>query len=119
LPSWIRRSGKIGSVGLSGQPAECVAVASRHPALAEVLQVETTAQSEKADVPGPHVTFGHFRLGLQQMSTDKPCGRIQAIVARALRSNPDGVILFSSRSCSRVEEVVEALDAIEGQCAPR
>lgn len=106
----LREQGKVRHVGLAGGARDCVAVARRFPGLAEVLQVEALPAAGglgalRAAGREPQVTFGHLRGARTGTSTVD----VRACLAEAARDNPDGVILFSSRSAQRLREAVAAM----------
>ncbi|HEX4240891.1 MAG TPA: aldo/keto reductase [Steroidobacteraceae bacterium] len=96
--SRMRSEGKLRYVGLAGSVRDCIAVARRWPHLAQVLQVDASRAPEEwplldAAALAGQVSFGHFR------------GRsaaIPSLLGEAVRYNPSGVLLYSTRRPERI-----------------
>jgi aryl-alcohol dehydrogenase-like predicted oxidoreductase len=105
----LKTEGKVRHFGLSGNARDCVDIARRHPALAEILQIDAApgngelALLAAAHLPC-HASFGHFRGKPEPMP---------ALLKDALTANPSGVILFSTRRPDRLHDMVELLGALE------
>jgi D-threo-aldose 1-dehydrogenase len=113
----LKRAGKLRYVGLSGLPRDCVDLASRCPALAEVLQLDAAPPTADMQAAGrlPQVTFGHFRgAGPDETArAQSRSARLEERLARAVRLNPGGVILFSTRRRGHLDQLCAALRRIE------
>jgi aryl-alcohol dehydrogenase-like predicted oxidoreductase len=115
----LKQAGKLRYIGLSGLPRDCANLATRCPALAEVLQLDAGPQAENllAGVRAPQVTFGHFRgagLGNTASAGDR-AARLENCVARAVLENPSGVILFSTRRRAHLDRLCAVLQRIDGK----
>ncbi|MBC7804398.1 MAG: aldo/keto reductase [Candidatus Parcubacteria bacterium] len=115
----LKAAGKVRQVGLSGPRLQCAALARRCPAIAEVLQVEVGSSNNAASIQTacrqPQVTFGHFRgtpLG-KARSPEHRAAQLDACMARAISTNPEGVILFSTRRSAHLDDLCAALKRIE------
>lgn len=115
----MKAAGKVRQVGLSGPRLQCAVLARRCPAIAEVLQVEvgssTNAASMRTACRHPQVTFGHFRgtpLGTAR-SPENRAAQLDACMARAISTNPAGVILFSTRRSAHLDDLCAALKRTE------
>jgi hypothetical protein len=107
----LRREGKVRYVGLAGAAGNCAAVAARFPAVAQIMQIDAAAGAQEFEVLRRaglpcHFSFGHFR--------DKRAP-VSSLLAGALRDNPLGVLLYSSRHPARVAEMAERLTDIDSQ----
>jgi aryl-alcohol dehydrogenase-like predicted oxidoreductase len=105
----LRREGKARYVGLAGTASACLAIARQHPDLAQVMQLGATVGSGDSDWDARerlacHFSFGHFR--------DRQAP-VEVLVRDAITQNPHGVILYSSRHASRVEQVITSLTRLE------
>jgi hypothetical protein len=114
----IRESGKARFIGVAGNAAHCLALASQHPNLADIIQVQGeslgTAVASAEQCRDRRITFGYFREALRNAT---PLHRPAAIRSRAqvaALDNPGGVILFSARSTARIDEMVSVFGLIEG-----
>jgi len=112
----LKAEGKIRYLGLSGSVNECQRIAARHPALAEVLQLEVPTSGSPGSRVDPlvgQVTFGHLRCtGLQEIK-ESSADRLRRSLERGVKLNPNGTILFSTRSAHHLDEVVRILEEIE------
>ena len=105
----LKAEGKVHHLGLAGNARDCVEIARRHPALAEIMQINVAnGTSELALLAAAHLpchaSFGHFR--------GKP-EPLPALLEDAVTANPQGVILFSTRRLDRLREMVELLRNLE------
>ena len=83
----LKAAGTIGRIGLSGGWAACRAIATRHPALADVLQVKETEWS--GDDPTPDLTFSAMSRGPQSfrlggLDPETAARRLHAALRRRL-----------------------------------
>jgi aryl-alcohol dehydrogenase-like predicted oxidoreductase len=105
----LKGEGKFRHLGLAGDARDCVDIAQRHPALAEIMQINVArgrgelALLAAASLPC-HATFGHFR-GKQ--------AALPLLLKDAVTANPRGVILFSTRRVERLREMVELFRSLE------
>jgi hypothetical protein len=112
----LKAEGKLKYLGLSGSANECQRIAARYPALAEVLQLEVPAsgsQSSRGEPLAAQVTFGHLRRAGLQVSKESSADGVRRSLERGVKLNPNGVILFSTRSAHHLNEVVRILEEIE------
>jgi D-threo-aldose 1-dehydrogenase len=106
----LRQAGKIRRVGLSGAASECLAIARRYPALADVLQMEIPADSQGLPVAGrlpaeAGVGFWEFPSG--------PAPRPEKLLEQLRQAMPAGVILLSTRRLSVLAQAVAALSTAD------
>lgn len=107
----LRRTGKIRHVGLSGDASHCRTIAERHPALAEVLQIEVPRHPAGLPIVSPPV---RARAGVgfwecQYGSRPEP----EALIERLRRAVPTGVILLSTCQLSTLSRAAAALAVLE------
>jgi aryl-alcohol dehydrogenase-like predicted oxidoreductase len=116
----LKAEGKVRAIGLSGTGEACAALARACPAVSGVLQVDAHADCgglaavRAAGLP-VHVSFGHFRGVLHGPDA---AGGFGAALAEAVRQNPAGVILFSTRRAGRIAQAARQLEAIERGLVP-
>jgi aryl-alcohol dehydrogenase-like predicted oxidoreductase len=114
----IRAAGKARFIGLSGNATDCVALATRYPQIADVLQIdvstgpETVGRVRSAGLV-PAVTFGHFRGAVRGSAKLGRSSIIRQRLELATAENPQGVILFSARSKERIDEVLTVLGHVD------
>lgn len=105
----LKAKGRFRHLGLAGDARDCVEIAQRHPALAEIMQINVAhgtgelAVLAAAHLPC-HATFGHFRGKQEALPT---------LLKDAVTANSQGVILFSTRRVERVLEMVELFKGLE------
>jgi aryl-alcohol dehydrogenase-like predicted oxidoreductase len=105
----LKAEGKVRHLGLSGGARDCIDIVQRHPALAEIMQINVApgtgelALLAAAHLPC-HASFGHFRGKPQPLPV---------LLEEAVTANPRGVILFSTRRPDRLREMVELLGTVE------
>jgi hypothetical protein len=114
----IRAAGKARFLGLSGDAADCIALAQRYPQISDVLQIDVSTGSEVPDRLGstafaPAVTFGHFRTAVRASAAPARSPIIRRRLELAIAENPQGVILFSARSKERIVEVLTVLEHVD------
>jgi len=114
----VQSEGKVRAFGISGAPAACVAIASRCAPLGGLLQADVgqdAAGAERLRAAGlrASITFGHFREALVASSGADAAAIVSQQTARAVRGNPDGVILFSTRRPQRVADLAARIDALD------
>jgi aryl-alcohol dehydrogenase-like predicted oxidoreductase len=114
----IRAAGKARFLGLSGDAADCVALAQRYPHIADVLQIDVGAGPETAGRLSsagfePVVTFGHFRAAVRASGSLDRSSIIRQRLEQATAENPQGVILFSARSKERIDQVLTVLSQVD------
>jgi aryl-alcohol dehydrogenase-like predicted oxidoreductase len=112
----LKVEGKLRYLGLSGSVSECQRIAARYPALAEVLQLQVPTSGSSGSQVEPlagQVTFGHFRRAGLQDSEESSAVRVRRSLERGVKLNPNGAILFSTRSVHHLEEVVRILEEVE------
>ena len=112
----LKAEGKLRYLGLSGSVTECQRIAVRYPALAEVLQLEvltTESTGTQVEPLAGQVTFGHFRSAGLQDGKESSADWVRRSLERAVKLNPNGAILFSTRSAYHLNEVVRILEEIE------
>ncbi len=103
------QEGKARHVGMAGNARDCIEVAARFPALAQIMQINVArgdrelALVRESGLPC-HISFGHFR--------DKNAP-IRCLLSDAVRHNQNGVVLYSSRYATRVAEIVGLLIELE------
>jgi aryl-alcohol dehydrogenase-like predicted oxidoreductase len=107
----IKQAGKARYIGLSGRAADCIEIARRYPGLAEIMQIDAAPGSgELAQMAATnltcHISFGHLRNRRLPLSD---------LLQEAIRQNPNGVILFSTRKYARVAAMTSALAGLETQ----
>jgi aryl-alcohol dehydrogenase-like predicted oxidoreductase len=83
----LKAAGTIGRIGVSGGWAACRAIAARHPALADVLQVKETEWP--GDDPTPDLTFSAMSRGAQSfrlggLDPETAARRLHAALRRRL-----------------------------------
>jgi aryl-alcohol dehydrogenase-like predicted oxidoreductase len=105
----LQQEGKARYVGVAGPGRDCIEVAARLPAVAQVFQINATAGAHALDLVRDaglpcHLSYGHFRNKAAPM---------KSLLTDAVRDNVDGVILYSSRRASRVAEIVTHLAELE------
>jgi aryl-alcohol dehydrogenase-like predicted oxidoreductase len=127
----IRAQGKARFLGFSGSAEDCVHLARRYPEIADLLQIDTSVATSVAAGAAASsaiarlsaasleasITFGHFRQAMDGAGPDRATiarERLQAASA----GNPHGVILFSSRSTKRIDQVIALLGEIDRQRSP-
>jgi aryl-alcohol dehydrogenase-like predicted oxidoreductase len=105
----LQTAGKVRYFGLAGNGRECTAILDNHPGLRCLLQVDASPGIEElealnaASIPF-HGSYGHFRTRRDSVPT---------ALAGAIRANRQGVILFSSRSASRIDSMVRLLTSLD------
>jgi D-threo-aldose 1-dehydrogenase len=112
----LKAEGKLRYLGLSGSVNECQRIAARYPALAEVLQLEVPTFGSPGSQVEPlasQVTFGHFRCARLEDSKESSADRVRRSLERGVKLNPNGAMLFSTRSAHHLGEVVRILEEIE------
>jgi aryl-alcohol dehydrogenase-like predicted oxidoreductase len=112
----LKAEGKLRYLGLSGSVNECQRIAARYPALAEVLQLEVPTSGGPGSQIEPlagQVTFGHFRRAGSEERQESSADGVRRSLERAVKLNPNGAILFSTRSAHHLNEVVRILEEIE------
>jgi aryl-alcohol dehydrogenase-like predicted oxidoreductase len=114
----IRAAGKARFVGLAGNAGDCIALAERYPQISDVLQIDVNTEPESAGrvksagfVPG--VTFGHFRAAVKGAAESNRSSIIHKRLELATVENPRGVILFSTRSTDRIDELLAILRRVD------
>jgi aryl-alcohol dehydrogenase-like predicted oxidoreductase len=108
LSDWLVRQkhqGKARYLGLAGNARECADIARQAPGLFDILQVEDSLAGLEADAVLQsgyplQITFGYLRQALAGSAVEAPNELLRA----ALRRNPEGMVLVSSRSAARVRE---------------
>jgi aryl-alcohol dehydrogenase-like predicted oxidoreductase len=105
----LRRDGKARYIGLAGSAIDCIELALRYPAIAALLQINAAPGVRELDLVRAaslpcHFSFGHFRDKTQPM---------RSLLDEAVRHNPEGVILFSSRRPARIAQVLAQLAQLE------
>jgi aryl-alcohol dehydrogenase-like predicted oxidoreductase len=105
----LRQEGKARYVGVAGPGRDCIEVAARLSAAAQVLQVNAAAGAQDLNLVRDaglhcHLSFGHFRGKAAPTKT---------LLTDAVRDNADGVILYSSRRAPRVAEIAAHLAELE------
>jgi hypothetical protein len=112
----LKAEGKLRYLGLSGSANECQRIAARYPALAEVLQLEVPSFGNPGSQVEPlagQVTFGHFRRADSEDSKRSSTDWVRRSLERGVKLNPNGAMLFSTRSAHHLEEVVRISEQIE------
>jgi hypothetical protein len=112
----LKAEGKLRYLGLSGSANECQRIAARYPALAEVLQLEVPTSGSPGSQVEPlagQVTFGHFRRAGLEDSKESSAAWVRRSLERGVKLNPNGAMLFSTRSAHHLDEVVRILEEIE------
>jgi len=113
-----RAAGKVGAFGVSGHPAACLAIAQRYAPLGELLQADAGCDAAASDrlrdagLP-PHITFGHLRAALAGESGAERSATVRRQLARAVRDNPQGVVLFSTRRTDCIDDTVARIEALD------
>jgi aryl-alcohol dehydrogenase-like predicted oxidoreductase len=105
----LRQEGKTRYIGLAGSAGHCIALAQQFPTVAQVLQISAAAGPcdlallHAAALPC-HLSFGHFRD--KHEST-------RSLLQHAIKQNPAGVVLYSSRHPARITEIAAYLAELE------
>jgi aryl-alcohol dehydrogenase-like predicted oxidoreductase len=107
----LRQEGKTRYIGLAGAASECIDVAAQFPNVAQVMQISAAGGPQALDLVRNaglrcHVSFGHFR--------DKSAP-MKSLLRDAIKQNPTGVLLYSSRHAARVTQVARELTGLETQ----
>jgi aryl-alcohol dehydrogenase-like predicted oxidoreductase len=118
----IREAGKARYLGFAGGAGHCLALAKRYPTVADVLQIEAEASPRKSNCVHDatldrQITFGCFRAALKGAIGSARLGIIRHCAERAALENPNGVILFSARSATRIDEILSVFGHVEGVAA--
>jgi aryl-alcohol dehydrogenase-like predicted oxidoreductase len=105
----LQASGKVRYFGLSGSARDCVDIVRRYPNFGALMQVDAAQGAGdlkllRESALAVHSSFGHFR-GKRAPMID--------LLAAAVGMNPNGVILFSTRSPQRIRAMAEALPTVE------
>ncbi len=109
----LKQSGAIGAVGMAGGARTCAAIANLLPEAFDVLQVEDSVDGCEADFVTQagrplQITYGYLRLAAARADgsrlTPATAGDVLAV---ALRRNPKGMVLVSSRKPDRVSALAE------------
>jgi aryl-alcohol dehydrogenase-like predicted oxidoreductase len=112
----LKTEGKLRYFGLSGSANECQRIAARYPSLAEVLQLEVPTSGSPGSQVEPlagQVTFGHFRRAGLEDRNESSADWVRRSLERGVKLNPNGAMLFSTRSAHHLDEVVRILEEIE------
>ena len=109
----LQQAGKVRYLGISGEAKDCGPILRRFPLLGQVVHVNAAPGPEgleqmRTDGLPCHVSFGHFR---------GRSGTIRELLDAAVRSHPDGVILYSTRALPHLRETATAAAAL-GVFAP-
>lgn len=110
----LKQSGKVRWTGIAGDAIVCVQAHELVPGLFDVLQVGDSLSRCEADaltrIAWPRqITFGYLRHAFhdEQKSRDAAL----EIMRQAMQRNPQGVVLASSRSATRLQSLIEASSA--------
>jgi aryl-alcohol dehydrogenase-like predicted oxidoreductase len=106
----LRSAGLVRFIGLSGYAADCLPIANLYPALAGVLQLDCRTMPRPLMGAAPAlaapVSFGHFRGAANE-------SEVRARLESAVRQNPDGCILYSTRNVARLRGIADSLAALD------
>lgn len=108
--------GKVRRIGLAGEPPDCLAIAQRHPALAEVLQMNVPADAR--GLPATCALPAEAALAVWEFPAPRdgakqpPLREVLECLDRAL---PSGLIVLSTRHEAIVREAARLLS----QAIPR
>jgi aryl-alcohol dehydrogenase-like predicted oxidoreductase len=105
----LQASGKVRYVGLAGNGRECTAILRSHPGLHCLLQVDAASGNGELETLNAacmpfHASYGHFRA---------PHDSIADALAAAVRTNRQGVILFSTRHTAHIHDMVRLVTSLE------
>jgi aryl-alcohol dehydrogenase-like predicted oxidoreductase len=107
----LKAGGKIRYVGLSGQHADCSAIATRYPFLADVLQVQVPGAADGLPMPDYRqpqpaaIGFWEFPAAAGNL----PNGPLQQTLTRLASSLPQSVRLVSTNCAPHLREAVAVL----------
>lgn len=106
----LQASGKVRYFGLSGSARDCLDIALLYPNLGALMQVDAAQGAGELNLLresalAVHSSFGHFRGRGSAPMID--------LLGAAVRMNPHGVILFSTRNPQRIRAMAEALTTVE------
>lgn len=110
------KRGKVRRIGLAGEPPDCLAIAQRHPALAEVLQMNVPADAR--GLPATCALPAEAALAVWEFPAPRdgakqpPLREVLECLDRAL---PSGLIVLSTRHEAIVREAARLLS----QAIPR
>ncbi len=104
------QEGKTRYVGLAGAARDCIELANRFPAMAQIMQINAAPGARELQLVGEaglpcHLSFGHFRDRKAPM---------KSLLNEAVKINQSGIILYSSRRPERVREMAAYLTELEG-----
>lgn len=105
----LQTTGKVRYFGLTGNVRESIAILNSCPGLHCLLQVDASPGNAELETLNTaciafHASYGHFRA--RQDS-------VPMALAEATRANRQGVILFSTRSATRIGAMARLLQSVE------
>ncbi|MCW2274451.1 hypothetical protein GJ654_08835 [Rhodoblastus acidophilus] len=109
----LRAQGRIRAFGIAATRAdEALAVLDRAPALAQIIQHPDSLDRREADAliargRAPQLTYGYVAAARKR----QPQFDIADILKRALRRNPGGALVVSTRRRGRLRDFVEAAES--------
>jgi aryl-alcohol dehydrogenase-like predicted oxidoreductase len=100
-------------VGLSGSARDCVSIATRMPAVFDVLQVEDSIEGGEANAVAAlgrplQATFGYLR---RARAATTPAA-IEDTIKAAMQRNRNGVVVFSTRDPRRLSHLVSVAEGL-------
>lgn len=116
LAGWLEKqksSGRVRYLGLAGNARKCVLVAQALPGVFDVLQVEDSlAESEAGEIEAAgwplQITFGYLRRASNERAGPRTSqADVADVIRSALRRNPRGMILVSTRDPRRLRSLAE------------
>ena len=116
VADWLRlqkTAGRIRYTGLAGSASECVAIIREVPDAFDILQVEDSLDGREADaiiragLP-LQITYGYLRLKRHHDNSAGAIADPRQCIKGALARNTHGVILVSTRSVSRLEQLASS-----------
>jgi aryl-alcohol dehydrogenase-like predicted oxidoreductase len=107
----IRDSGKARFIGLAGSASDCLAIARQYPDIVDILQVAAENELKVGDQIreagfDPGITFGYFRSALSDSASANRSELIRKRIEFATLDNPRGIILFSARTVTRIDQLL-------------
>jgi aryl-alcohol dehydrogenase-like predicted oxidoreductase len=102
---------RVGHFGLAGIHSDATGLAQTHPGLTQVLQARDSLDGREADAILAMGRPLQFTFGY--LSSTKGGASPEAILGAALKRNPAGSILVSTRSHARVGQYASILDKFE------